>query len=545
MTTTRGGTPRPRGRYWEDFEVGEVLQARPWRRDLERGREEPAGRHRVRLRGERPHAEAPVTRPVDELLAAVRGRDRAAAAAALDRDPSLVTARTASGETPVLLAIYPRAPDVLTLLRARGATLDVFEAAAAGDVDRVRALLDTDPTLVNAHAPDGWTPLHLAGHFRHTAMVDVLLARGADVNATSRNGHVNAPLHAAAAGRAGRRGGLEVRRAPGELPRPHLGGGQGVLRLDPCGEAEGRRGSRRRLRDAGAHGLPVPYFLARRRGARNQAERAQRADRAHVRLGHRRDPLRVRLHRRGARRPRHGARRREAQRADGRGGDPQHGHRGGPRVGGGLRAHGAALFRARGPAPHGRVRDDRGAARDGRREKPYPCRQEPERPLQQGRHARPGARLADDRDALAPVHVLADHRRRRGGDPRERGAGARADRQADLDPRDGPGAGRLPAHLAPRGLRPVARAQACGAGRVPDGRHRAARGRPRRGTRLLRDRGAHCVRGARLLRQGRGAARAGAGGGGVRGGGGAGRGAAGGGGEGGGPGGRRRRGGGV
>ena len=144
-----------------------------------------------------------MTRPVDELLAAVRGRDRAAAVAALDRDPSLVTARTASGETPVLLAIYHRAPDVLTLLRARGATLDVFEAAAAGDVDRVRALLDTDPTLVNAHAPDGWTPLHLAGHFRHTAMVDVLLARGADMNATSRNGHANAPLHAAAAGRAG------------------------------------------------------------------------------------------------------------------------------------------------------------------------------------------------------------------------------------------------------------------------------------------------------------------------------------------------------
>ena len=144
-----------------------------------------------------------MTRPVDELLAAVRGRDRAAAAAALDRDPSLVTARTASGETPVLLAIYHRAPDVLTLLRARGATLDVFEAAAAGDVDRVRALLDADPTLVTAHAPDGWTPLHLAGHFRHTAMVDVLLARGVDVNATSRNGHANAPLHAAAAGRAG------------------------------------------------------------------------------------------------------------------------------------------------------------------------------------------------------------------------------------------------------------------------------------------------------------------------------------------------------
>src|SRR5207253_1357763 len=106
-----------------------------------------------------------------------------------------------------------------------------------------------------------------------------------------------------------------------------------------------------------------------------------------------------------------------------------------------------------------------------------------------GRRREPEGRLplADDRDALAPVHVLADHRRRRGGDPRERGAGARADRQAGLDPGDGPGARRLPAHLAPRRLLPLARARARGPGRVPDGRHRSARGGPRRGARLLRD----------------------------------------------------------
>jgi len=76
----------------------------------------------------------------------------------------------------------------------------VFEAAAAGDVDRVRALLDTDPSLRDAHARDGWTPLHLAGHFRQTATIELLLARGADVNAVSRNADANAPLHAAAAG---------------------------------------------------------------------------------------------------------------------------------------------------------------------------------------------------------------------------------------------------------------------------------------------------------------------------------------------------------
>src|SRR5206468_940703 len=98
------------------------------------------------------------------------------------------------------VAIYWRAPEMLALLRARGAALDVFEAAAAGDADRVRTLLDADPSLRDAHAPDGWTPLHLAGHFREGAVIDLLLARGADVNAVSRNGDANAPLHAAAAG---------------------------------------------------------------------------------------------------------------------------------------------------------------------------------------------------------------------------------------------------------------------------------------------------------------------------------------------------------
>src|SRR5207245_10220379 len=66
--------------------------------------------------------------------------------------------------------------------------------------------------------------------------------------------------------RAGRGRGFTVRRAQGELPRPHLGGGQGVLRLGARGEADGRRGARGRLRHAGANGVPVAHLVARRRG---------------------------------------------------------------------------------------------------------------------------------------------------------------------------------------------------------------------------------------------------------------------------------------
>src|SRR5262245_24451961 len=137
---------------------------------------------------------------LETLFDAIRRRDAAAVKHALDTEPGLATARAAGGQTPAIVAIYRRAPEILALLRERGAELDVFEAAAAGDVERVRMLLAADPSLRDAHAPDGWTPLHLAGHFRQTGVIDVLLAHGANVNAVSRNADANAPLHAAAAG---------------------------------------------------------------------------------------------------------------------------------------------------------------------------------------------------------------------------------------------------------------------------------------------------------------------------------------------------------
>jgi len=137
---------------------------------------------------------------LETLFDAIKRKDVAAVTRALDAEPGLVEARSVGGQTPAIVAIYWRAPEILALLRARGAELDVFEAAAAGDAERVRTLLAAHPSLRDAHAPDGWTPLHLAGHFRQTAVIDVLLAHGADVNAVSRNADANAPLHAAAAG---------------------------------------------------------------------------------------------------------------------------------------------------------------------------------------------------------------------------------------------------------------------------------------------------------------------------------------------------------
>jgi|RhiMetdeSRZDD1v2_1073273.scaffolds.fasta_scaffold01636_17 uncharacterized protein len=141
-----------------------------------------------------------MTTSLETLLEAIKRKDAVTVTAALDAEPALATARSAGGQTPAIVAIYWRAPQMLALLRARGVELDVFEAAAAGDAERVRTVLSKDPSLRDAHAPDGWTPLHLASHFRQMSVIDLLLAHGADVNAVSRNADANAPLHAAAAG---------------------------------------------------------------------------------------------------------------------------------------------------------------------------------------------------------------------------------------------------------------------------------------------------------------------------------------------------------
>jgi uncharacterized protein len=77
--------------------------------------------------------------------------------------------------------------------------LDVFEAAAVGDVGRLRRLLDEDAGLANAWAEDGFQPLGLASFFGHVEAARLLVERGAEVNSASRNEMKVMPLHSAAA----------------------------------------------------------------------------------------------------------------------------------------------------------------------------------------------------------------------------------------------------------------------------------------------------------------------------------------------------------
>ena len=119
---------------------------------------------------------------------------------ALAADASLARTRSSSGETPVMAALYRGHHDIVSALVDAGAPLDIFAGAALGRLDVVGAELASHPSSVNVYAYDGWTPLHLAAFFGHTATVERLLGAGADTAAVSANSLTNTPLHAAVAG---------------------------------------------------------------------------------------------------------------------------------------------------------------------------------------------------------------------------------------------------------------------------------------------------------------------------------------------------------
>jgi ankyrin repeat protein len=120
--------------------------------------------------------------------------------AMVSADPTLIDARGRTGESAILTAVYHRQKEIVNLLVARGVSLSLFEACAAGEVERVERLVESDRSAINTFSTDGWTPLHLAAFFGHVKIAELLLAQHADVNARSRNHNGNTPLHAALAG---------------------------------------------------------------------------------------------------------------------------------------------------------------------------------------------------------------------------------------------------------------------------------------------------------------------------------------------------------
>jgi uncharacterized protein len=134
------------------------------------------------------------------MRAAVASGDLASVEALLRDDPSLAYTVLDDGVSAILSAQYRGCRDVVAALLASGMRLTMAEAAAVGEIARVRRIGDAWPQAIDEAASDGFTPLQLACFFGHEEIAAYLLEKGANVHAVARNGMKIQPLHAAVAG---------------------------------------------------------------------------------------------------------------------------------------------------------------------------------------------------------------------------------------------------------------------------------------------------------------------------------------------------------
>lgn len=134
-----------------------------------------------------------------EIAGYIQNKNQQRLEQAINNHPELAEVRTSQGITLLTLAAYCRNQQAVNLILARKTRLDLYEAAAVGDIDIVRRHLSGDPMLINSSSVDGFSPLSLACYFGHEELAKFLIQNGADINLSSRNIFGSSPLHSACA----------------------------------------------------------------------------------------------------------------------------------------------------------------------------------------------------------------------------------------------------------------------------------------------------------------------------------------------------------
>ncbi|MEM6797436.1 MAG: ankyrin repeat domain-containing protein [Acidobacteriota bacterium] len=162
--------------------------------------------------------QAPADEPADDFLgqpreisshefltALVEGR-KEDIAKMIVQDDRLVKSRDAAGASAVQLAVYHSLDEVLGVLLRSEVPLDLGEAAAVGDVDRVRELHEeargageaAPEGFLDEPSGDGFPPLVLAATYGRLEVAKLLLESGADPGSVAQNPTLSTPLHGAA-----------------------------------------------------------------------------------------------------------------------------------------------------------------------------------------------------------------------------------------------------------------------------------------------------------------------------------------------------------
>ena len=124
---------------------------------------------------------------LDEFLAAARLGDVPGMRALLAEDASLLSARTMFGVGASHAAHFAGEGAAVAYLDGAGIVRDPWLQAELGDLESVRAAVDADPGLIGAFNGGGSTLLHAAAYWGQVEVAELLLSRGADPNAVTRD----------------------------------------------------------------------------------------------------------------------------------------------------------------------------------------------------------------------------------------------------------------------------------------------------------------------------------------------------------------------
>lgn len=141
-----------------------------------------------------------MARTSPDLFAAIATGDTELVKRLLDEDPELALARDGDGVSALMQARYRNDRASMDAIVGLVPELDLFEAAAFEDLDRLTEILADDPAAIDAHSGDGFSALHLAAFYGREGAVRLLLAHGADLDARGHGWMAGTPLHSAASG---------------------------------------------------------------------------------------------------------------------------------------------------------------------------------------------------------------------------------------------------------------------------------------------------------------------------------------------------------
>jgi RNA polymerase sigma factor (sigma-70 family) len=167
--------------------VPEATVKKRLRSSRDRLRERMVSLVKDELRETRPSRNSEFEERVRQILEAARKGDQKRVERLVGAHPTLLGARDRFGTTPVAAALRGGHIELAEGLMEKGAPLDFFDAAATGQIERVRDLAAKDPRLIDSCSSAGFTALCLAAHFGFASIVSLLLDLGAKIDEKGTN----------------------------------------------------------------------------------------------------------------------------------------------------------------------------------------------------------------------------------------------------------------------------------------------------------------------------------------------------------------------